>query len=308
MVSAPWSAKELRRPIADGVEMRIFEFRNGFVDSWQVQFFELPKGRAPMQAIMTMRDQIATTGSISREEDVALGDALGKDVRFVTDVPKVGKVSARARILVGGGTLYHVLVMYPIGDAQRARDGDRFLESFRFTIPAQDPLERLAVETGTEIVQHATGSADATGWYAARSENGKFSIEAPNAMTEAETDIDVGRLHMLSTLMLPDRIKFTALCVVSSGKPQSLDAFVGKLANIEKRREREVQGRRAVELESDGNKSALAISDDERICLLSVEPYSKLTARPVAAVRRFFDSFVLEPSAPSGDLERSHAP
>ena len=99
-------------------------------------------------------------------------------------------------------------------------------------------------------------------------------------------------MYMIATQQMPQRIKFGVTCIVSD-QPRSPDDFVAKVGPVDVRRDRELQGRPAVEVEM-GNRSALGVFEPGRMCMATVEPESKTTPRPTADVRRFFDSFKLE--------------
>lgn len=293
VITAPANARHLTKPIADGVVMNIYEYRDGVTASWQVQITELPEDRTPTSAIVTMRDELAAKAKITREEDVAMGDAAGKDLRAIVNLAPFGEVNMRTRIIVQNHRLYQVMALHPVGRSELEAAANRFVDSFKLAEPSQDPLARLEAANPGSKVYRAVGSVDETGWYSARSVNGRFAVQAPGILNEVETDIDLGRMYMIATQKLPERIRFTAMCVVSD-KPQGRDDFVAKLGAIESRRDREFKGRPAVEVESAGNASALAVFEKQRMCMLSVEPISNTTPRPVADVRRFFDSLELE--------------
>lgn len=292
-VMAPSDARHMTKPIAAGVEMQVYEYRDGISASLQVDVAEAPDDRSPTWMVVTVRDNFAAKAKVTREDDVPMGDTPGKDLVGTSELAPYGKVRMRTRIVVQGRKLYQLMTIHPVGKPELDADADRFVESFKLTEPSQDPLARLEATTPGMKVKRGVGSADETGWYAARSVNGKFSVQAPNVLNEVETDIDLGKMYMVATQTLPERIKFTAVCVVSD-KPQGRDEFIAKLGAVDARRDRELQGRPAIEVESEGNRSALAVFDNHRLCMLTVEPVSKTTPRPTADVRRFFDSFALE--------------
>lgn len=292
-VSATADARHMTKPIANGVVMQIYEYGDGLSASRQVEVTELPADRSATSTIVTLRDSFAAKVKVSREQDVAMGDAPGKDLVGTSEVAQVGEVRMRTRIVVQNHRLFQVMATNPLHKPDLDAAADRFVDSFKLSEPSQDPLARLEAETPGTKVNRGVGTADETGWYTARSTNGKFSVQAPANLNEVEADIDLGRMYMVATQTLPERIKYTAMCVVSD-KPQGRDDFMAKLGAVDARRDRELQGRPAIEFESEGNRSGLVVFDKTRLCMVTVEPASKTTPRPTADVRRFFDSFALE--------------
>lgn len=95
----------------------------------QVALVEL-KGVAPADAIKRVRDEAATGASISTEESVVMGDAPGKDLRLINDVPNAGKLDIRMRVVARGTTLYKVVFAQRDG-LDNAAEGNRFVDSFK---------------------------------------------------------------------------------------------------------------------------------------------------------------------------------
>jgi hypothetical protein len=274
-----------------GTVMTVYEYADGVVESMQVQTFALPPGRDPMSAIVTMRDHYAKDTVVTHEEGVPLGDGLGVDLRFTKQYPDTGRLATRARILVQNRKLFSVVAYWPADKPELAKNGDRFVESFRFTGPGQNPLAVLA-DAGVAINQ---GSADDTGWYTFHSAKHKLTVSGPGPLTEGEVTLPngEGRVYMVVSLALPARIKFTAACVTAGTRVIGREAFLAKLEGVTERRDRTIQGREAIEIDGP-RESALAVFEPGRFCILSVEPYSKTMAVPKPDARRFFDSFVFD--------------
>jgi hypothetical protein len=289
----------LERPIAKGTVMNVYEYGDGTVASMQVDVTALPPDRDALKAIVAMRDFYAKDAVIAREDNVAMGDALGADLTFTKTFPDMGHMGTRARILVQNRKIYVIVSYWPAGKPALAKDGDRFVESFRFTGPGERPLAALQ-DAG---MSQNLGTADGTGWYTFHSQRHALTVSAPGQFSELESQLPdhAGRMYMLGTFALPARIKFLTTCITEGSQVVTRDGFLAKLDGISARRDRMVQGREAVEIES-ATEHMLAVFEPGRICMLAVEPYSKTAPAPAADVRRFFDSLVFDPSG--GDAGR----
>lgn len=277
-VTAPNDAIRGQRPITADTNMESFEYGGGGPVAMQVMTVKMPPGRSALEAIQTLRDHIASVGTIVQEDDVALGDALGKDVRFTMTHPVAGNLVARTRLLVQNDVIYQVQSMHPAGATDELTD--RFVESFRFTEPGK----------ATQVDAVAT-TPDADGWYTGHSPNG-FTIRAPSPIVAGGGAGDPGeQVFVLAALKRPERIKLTATCVVG-GKQHDP---ASRIAGTDAHRERVVGGRKALQVDADGNASYLAVFDGNRFCMLTVAPYSKSMPRQTELAAKFFDSFAFDP-------------
>jgi hypothetical protein len=280
-IVAPFEPIVTTRPIAPGIETKIYEYGGLGALSLQVTAGPLPKGRHPFPVVQMLRDNVAKVSTIVDENDIPLGDTFGKDVRYKTRHPDLGDVSGHARIVVFHDVVYQITALRSAAANASEADADKFVESFKFPDDAKPVAPKIV-----------SGEPDAKGWYAARSTTG-FSLRAPGPISE-QTFEDAGKkFDMLMTVKQPERIKYAATCIVMPTAPTERDV-VGDGRGIQSRRERDVNGRKGVEFDVDNNASILVVFDGTRVCMVGVTPYVLSTPRPVEDAKAFFDSFAFD--------------
>ena len=129
-VTAPFPAIVGKRPMIPGVAMETYDYNRGGA-SMVVTVLPRPADLAAADAIKKLRDRVGSTVTITHEDDIELGDATGKDVRFTGTDPSVGPVIARFRFVVRKDHIYQVASMW--GPSVEPKGADRFIESFRLT-------------------------------------------------------------------------------------------------------------------------------------------------------------------------------
>ena len=302
VVSAPTAPRELHHP-AGGGDLTVFEYSDDDLGAMQVQLADVPPGRAPLQVIMDVRDNAATKYTITSEQNIAMGDAPGKDLRYEVELASgQGKRALHQRILIQNHHLFQIMVVHPIGDAAFAAKGDRFIQSFKLTAPPGDPLADLQARAGSgsdaphmEIHRAGAGSADATGWYAAHSEAGRFSVRFPAPFSDMSmTEGSASPIHLLVALRAADSMKFVVSCSPPPGgktPAELVHTFAAGIDGVTSSRELVVQGHAAIDVFAGTHARMRAIALADRICMMAVEPMSKLAAVPEPDAQTMFDSF-----------------
>ena len=297
-VEAPYEGKQTHVPVpGNSTDMTVYLYANEPEWSLQVQVVELPKTAIPMQVIVAMRDRAAERGKIVREQDVAMGDAPGKDIWFTAAVPQLGQANVRDRIVMQAHKVYQVMFVERAGTTGHEADGDRFIDSFKLTGAPLDIQTAYHEAVGSNAppveVHEVAGKPDADGWYTAHSVAGRFTVRLPGPFNEAHSDLgDEGVMNMLSTVKMPERVKMSAACIDGSKKAKTLDEAAA-MPGVTSHKERDVQGHRAIEI-TVGNATALDVERNGGICVLSVEPYSKTAPLPLADAEKMFSSLELE--------------
>ncbi len=297
-VEAPFAAHETHVPVpGNPTDMTVYLYVNEVDWSLQVQVVEMPKDRIPMDVITAMRDRAAAKGTVTKEADVAMGDAPGKDLWMTTEIPPYGKVEIRERMLMQAHKVYQVMAVHLPGVTVHDKDDDRFIESFKLTGQPLDMQTAYHDAVGSDappldIRKVGAGTPDPDGWYTAHSAAGRFTVRLPGPYNEVHTDVGAeGVVNAVSAVRMPERIKLSATCV-DGGKPAKLDDFA-KMDGVTAHRERDVHGHRAIEVTA-GNAMSMMVERQGGACVLTVEPYSKTAPVPEADAHTMFDSFTLD--------------
>jgi hypothetical protein len=152
------------------------------------------------------------------------------------------------------------------------------------------------------MVMHriAAGTPDATGWYAAHSTFGKFTVLLPapfNDFTVRGTSDKTGTLttaHAVGT-QLANGVKLAATCIWGGQAPtDSLDTL-SKLDGMTANRELVVDNHPTIEVEAGTTAVMQAIAYTDHVCLLSVEAQHPPATVPVTDARKMFASFRRDP-------------
>ena len=132
-VMAPYPHEMVPSPKEAPVKMTIYQYVNKVTEAWQVQVAEMPLDRPPEQVIANMRDHVRNTGTVESEKKVEMGDTPGVDFRYVTDMPPMGRMYVRNRIVMKNHKVYQVMVVHRPEDKDRDAAADRFVDSFKLT-------------------------------------------------------------------------------------------------------------------------------------------------------------------------------
>jgi hypothetical protein len=133
IVTAPYPGEIIAAPKDTPVKMTIHQYVNKVTEAWQVQIADMPLERSPEDVIASMRQHVMSTGTVKSETDVAMGDTTGKDFRYITDMPPMGKMYVRNRIVMKNHKVYQVMVVHRPEDTSRDAACDRFVDSFKLT-------------------------------------------------------------------------------------------------------------------------------------------------------------------------------
>jgi hypothetical protein len=133
VITAPYAAELVNAPKDAPVKMVIYQYVNKVTEAWQVQVADMPPDREPAQVIANMRQHVKSTGTVEQEKDVEMGDTTGADFRYITDMPPMGKMYVRNRIVMKNHKVYQVMIVHRPEDKARDAPADRFVDSFRLT-------------------------------------------------------------------------------------------------------------------------------------------------------------------------------
>lgn len=131
-VSAPFPSEILPSPADSPVKMTIYSYLNKMTEAWQVQIADMPAELPPEQILANMTEHIHGQGELKGEQDVQMGDGA-KDFRYIADMPALGKMYVRVRIVIKNHKAYQVMILHPPQDTARDADADRFVDSFKLT-------------------------------------------------------------------------------------------------------------------------------------------------------------------------------
>lgn len=132
-VSAPYPHELVNSPKESPVKMVIYQYVNKVTEAWQVQIAEMPLDREPAQVLSNMRAHVHSTGTVKEEKDVEMGDTTGVDFRYIADMPPMGKMYIRNRIVMKDHKVYQVMIVHRPEDTARDAPADRFVDSFKLT-------------------------------------------------------------------------------------------------------------------------------------------------------------------------------
>lgn len=132
-VMAPFPSEMLPSPADAPVKMTIYSYVNKVTEAWQVQIASMPAELPAEQILANMTAHIHGQGELKSEQDVKMGDAA-KDFRYISDVPTLGKMYVRIRIVIRDHKAYQVMVLHRPEDTDRDADADRFVDSFKLTL------------------------------------------------------------------------------------------------------------------------------------------------------------------------------
>jgi hypothetical protein len=126
------------------------------------------------------------------------------------------------------------------------------------------------------------GTADASGWYPARSTHGKFSVLMPAKFNDFETVAPhktTGapiHLHAVGT-QLPNAVKYVVECIEGGDKPPDLlSSLPSQLAPGQPTRSITIAGRRAsVVATADGSAWLCVVDLESRFCMMMVTQEDK---------------------------------
>ena len=142
----------------------------------------------------------------------------------------------------------------------------------------------------------AAGTPDATGWYPAHSDGGKFGVLLPgpyNDLTATEPNDRTGApltVQIVGTQFVTG-VKYMAACAWGGTDSGELLDTYGENMPVTSRRELTVDGHRAVELKLGTVGLKRAIGYDDHVCTLTVESQGNKVPISEPDALKMFDSF-----------------
>ncbi len=131
-VQSPLPHEMMSAPPGTPVKMTIYSYLNKVTEAWQVQIADMPEELPPEQILANMTAHLRGKGEIKSETDVTMGDGA-KDFRYVSDMPQIGRMYVRVRVVIKNHKAYQIMVLHRPEDTGRDADADRFVDSFKLT-------------------------------------------------------------------------------------------------------------------------------------------------------------------------------